>query len=232
MIRPLLALLIVVPLGCSGRQQANNAPSAAGAQASSVPTGAEAPAASVASTAAVPDGSAPEAPVAPEPLPPPVKRTGKVWPFHAWDRAEAVTFNQFRIRPGAPLYAYDEKGWSPHLVDRKPITVAQAKSAVDLVTQTQGDVAVSKCPFPRHAVVLYEGEVPIASINVCFSCGDILLWPRWSPAPDWGTMTTKQLAEYELFQKKQLVMYEKAFPRWKGLFRDGIGFPIDEAYDH
>ena len=186
------------------------------------------------SAAAIGAGAAADAaaPAEPSPPPPPVTRTGKVWPFHAWDRAEAVTFNQFRMRPGAPLYAYDEKGWSPHLVDRKPITGAQAKTAVDLVDQTQGDVAVSKCPFPRHAVVLYEGEVPVASINVCFSCGDILLWPRWSPAPDWEKMTKKQLAEHELHQKKQLVMYDKAFPRWKELFRDGIRFPIDEGYDH
>ncbi len=162
--------------------------------------------------------------------PAPITRAGKVWPFHPWDHAEAVAFNAFAMRPGVQLRAYDESGWTKHLVDRKPISDAQARQAVDLVGKTDGDVEVSKCPFPRHAVVLYDGAVPVASINVCFSCGDIMLWPRWSPAPDWDSMTDKQMKEHALRSERQMKLYEKVFPSWKTFFRDEIGFPIDGDY--
>lgn len=151
-------------------------------------------------------------------MPPAVERTGKVWPFHAWDHAVAVTFNEFPMRPRTQLRAYDEHGWSPHVVDKKPLDAAKAKKAVDLATATNGDVLVSKCPFPRHAVVLFEGEVPVASINVCFECGDILLWPRWEPEGDWS----------EAKQAKQMKLYDKTFPRWKTFFRDDVGFAVDD----
>ena len=183
-----------------------------------------------AGTTTDPDAAPASTPPAARTKPAPVTRTGKVWPFHAWDHAVAVTFNQFPMRGGPQLHAYNEEGWSEHVVDKKPITETQAKKAVELVSRTQGDVSVSKCPFPRHAVVLYEGEVPVASINVCFSCGDILLWPRWEPAPDWDKLTSKQMKEIELRHKKQLALYEKVFPTWQTFFRDELGFPIDAAY--
>ncbi|MBX3202765.1 MAG: hypothetical protein KF894_31860 [Labilithrix sp.] len=230
---PFVALVAL--LGCNGAPPANRAPAhartspgwpeatpAPGADASTSDTStASAPASSTATTAASPDAATA--------TPSPVERTGKVWPFHAWDRAEAVTFNRFAMRPDVPLRAYDERGWSPHLADRKRMTWAQAKRAFDLVAQTRGDVMVSKCPFPRHAVVLFDGDVAVASVNVCFSCGDILLWPRWSAEPDWEKLTKKERAELERRTNEQLVAYDEAFPRWKTFFRDDIGFAIDDA---
>jgi hypothetical protein len=171
---------------------------------------------------------------APAAAPTPVVRTGNAWPFHAWDRAEAVTFNHLSYRPRVGLYAYDEHGWSSHLVDRKPLASADAKKAVELVVATEGDVEVSKCTFPRHAVILYDRETPIASINVCFECGDILLWPRWEPAssgPTGPSMTAQQIAAFELRAAKQMKLYDKAFPRWQAFFRDQVGFPIDARYE-
>lgn len=227
--RPLPALLVVL-LGCSSppppsRAPARSDPPAAarspGAGAAVATPGAPPPDASPPGSAA-PDASAPAAP-------PPVERTGKEWPFHAWDRAEAVTFNRFAMRPGVPLRAYDEGGWSPHVVDRKAVTTAQAKKAVELLARTEGDVTVSKCPFPRHAVVLFDGDVPVASVNVCFSCGDILLWPRWSPEPDWERLTKKERAAIESRREKQLALYDRTFPQWKTFFRDEVGFAIDDA---
>lgn len=178
-----------------------------------------------AANASTPDAGADTSPPA---APPPVDRAGKVWPFHPWDRAEAVTFNRFAMRPGVPLHAYDERGWSPHLAERKRLASAQAKSAVDLVTETRGDVLISACPFPRHAVVLFDGDVPVASINVCFSCGDILLWPRWSIEPASEKLTKRGRAELELQRKKQLALYDKVFPQWTSFFRDDVGVAIDE----
>jgi hypothetical protein len=175
-------------------------------------------------------GVAPSVSVAPLPKPAPVTRSGKAWPFHTWNRAEAMTFNAFDMKPQVQLRAIDDNGWSPHIVERKPLTDTQAKQSVDLVTKTQGDVSVSKCPFPRHAVVLYEDDAPVASINVCFSCGDILLWPRWEPAPDWEKMTDKQRKEQDLKSAKQMKAYEQVFPTWKTFFRDEVGFPIDGTF--
>lgn len=179
------------------------------------------------------DAGAPPAPIAvadaaaPEP-PPLVERKGKVWPFHAWDRAVAVTFNDFPMRPRTQLRAYDEHGWSPHVTEKKPIDAATAKKAVELVMATNGDVLVSKCPFPRHAVVLYEGEVAVASINVCFECGDILLWPRWEPEPDWDKLGDREMKAIEEKRARQMKLYDKTFPRWKAFFRGDVGFAVDD----
>lgn len=159
-------------------------------------------------------------------------RKGKVWPFHAWNRAVAIRFNEFPMREAIPLYACNDQGLSPHIVEAIPISLPLAKKSVELLGQTQGAVAVSKCPFPRHAVILYDDDVPVASINVCFSCGDILVWPAWESIaePDWDHLTDAQLKAYEAAQRAHLARYEKTFPFWKTYFRDQIGFPIDAKY--
>jgi hypothetical protein len=165
-------------------------------------------------TAKTEEDSATDSAAAP---PPKVARSGRVWPFHAWDRAEAVTFNEFSMRPRTQLRAYDEHGWSPHIKLRKPVDERSASQAIDIVKAMQGEVEVSKCPFPRHAVVFYEGDVPVASANICFECGDILLWPAWGPPPEES--------------EKQLKIYEKHFPRWKSFFRS-LEIPTDKRYSH
>ena len=164
--------------------------------------------------------------------PGPVARKGTLWPFHPWSRAEAVRFNEFPMRPGIPLYACGDGGLSPHIVEKIPISVAMAKRAVELLQRTRGAVEVSKCPFPRHAVILYDGDVPVASINVCFSCGDILVWPKWDavPEPDWDHMTDQRRKAYEAAQKSAMTAYEQTFPMWKSYFRDQIGFAIEATY--
>lgn len=161
-----------------------------------------------------------------------VVRKGTVWPFHSWNRAVAVRFNEFPMREAIPLYACSERGLSPHIIEAIPISIPLAKRSVELVVQTRGAVAVSKCPFPRHAVILYDGDVPVASINVCFSCGDILVWPRWESVaePDWDHLTHEKRRAYESALKEHMARYEKTFPFWKLYFRDQIGFPIDAKY--
>ncbi len=134
------------------------------------------------------------------------------------------------MREHVQLHAYEDDGWSTHLADRKPLTNTQAKRAVELVTKTQGEVEVSKCPFPRHSVVLYDGDLPVASIDICFTCGDILLWPSWETRPDPEKMTDKQLKEFAQRSAAQMKLYEKVFPSWKTFFRDEVGFPIDTQY--
>ncbi len=133
------------------------------------------------------------------------------------------------------LRAYDDSGWSPLVTKKKPLSTAEAQEALKLINDTLGDVEVSKCPFPRHAVVLFDGDVPVASINVCFQCGDILVWPSWTTPPldwaHWDQLTVGQRHTLEAMQKKKLSLHEHFFPAWKAFFRDKVGFPIDVKYD-
>lgn len=154
-------------------------------------------------------------------------KPGKAWPFHKWDRAEAFTFNHTPFGPGVPLRVYDAaRGWSEKIVERRPLTAAQAERAVGWVRETGGDVGVSKCPFPRHAVVLYAGDVPVGTINVCFECGDILVWPALDPPVDVDDPSPAAQRRRDHAYKKKLAAYDRVFPRWQRLFRDEVGFPL------
>lgn len=170
-----------------------------------------------ASTPTTSEDAGAEVATKPAPKPAPVERTGKTWPFHAWDRAEAFTFNRFAMRPGAPFRVYDDNGWSKHIVDKKPLDAAQSKQALDLVLAGKSELEMTKCPFPRHAVVFFDHDVPVASVNVCFECGDILLWPRWGKPEE---------ADYARKQK----LFDHVFPKWKTFFRDSVGYPIDQKW--
>ena len=61
-------------------------------------------------------------------------------------------------------------------------------------------------------MVLYEVAVPVASINVCFSCGDIMLWPRWEPAPDWEHLSAKQ-TEWEGYAEGAVEIVRRVITR-------------------
>ena len=151
-------------------------------------------------------GSPDPAPVAPAPEP---------WPFVTWDRAEAVAFNtELHFGPGIPLHAWHPRdGWSPHVTARAPITRAQAEAARDRTVATRGTIEVSKCPFPRHAVVFFAGDEPVGSVNVCFECGDILATPPFEEA------------DPALYEAK-LAAYDRVYPRWEAFFRDELGWSI------
>jgi len=154
--------------------------------------------------APVADAQQPAATRPPEPV--------SAWPYVAWDHAEAVTFNPFPGRRGVPLRVVDDKGWSPHVTRRLPITREQAQRALDLLAVTEGELLVSKCPFPRHAIVLFAGDTAVASANVCFECGDILTWPAWRD----GTGDHEAL----------FAAYQKVFPTWEAFFRDELKLSI------
>jgi hypothetical protein len=152
----------------------------------------------------------------------------KDWPFHKWDRAEAVTFNQVQYGPGIPLMAYSaEDGWNPKIADRKAIDAAQAKRAADWTIATTGEVEVSKCAFPRHAIVFYAGDTPVGTTNVCFECGDILVWPDFEPKRDYENESAAEAKKWEKKYKKKLGVYEKVFPQWEKFFRDELGLSIE-----
>ena len=139
----------------------------------------------------------------------PVKRSGKTWPYHAWDRAESVVMNWAPYGPDSEMRAHDDKGWTTRLAYRAPLDAELAKRSVDLAVKEGGELETTKCPIPRHAVVLFEGETPVASINVDLTCDNVLLWPRWSSTPP--TMQAKVAKEF--------------LPQWRSFFLDELHFP-------
>lgn len=172
-------------------------------------------------------GSAP--PTVTSPAARPATATTPAWPGVTWDRAEAVLFNQVPYGPGIEhldLRAWDpENGLNPSIVESKPIARALANRAIELVTATGGGVEVSKCPFPRHAIVLFRGQQPVASASVCFECGDILVSPDPRPPIEEGRMPADPDAQSRAYGA-QMVVYDQVYPRWQALFRDDLGFSI------
>lgn len=170
---------------------------------------------------------APDAAVRAEAPPAPVERTGKDWPYHAYDRAEAVAFNPYSER-NAPAdfdeYVYSARGWNHHVTEHRPITLPQAVEAIGLLRVT-GELETTKCTFPRHAVVLYEGTTPVASINVCFECAGLLTWPEWRrPAePQINPLSAQALAKWNA----DVARFDKNLLRWKHFFQDEVGLPVD-----
>ncbi len=177
---------------------------------------------------------APVLPVEPAVAPPPSVtpaspplRTIATWPFTAWDRAEVVTYNHVPYGPGVALRAYDAAhGWSPKIALRRAITPEQGTRAVQWVIATRGEVEVSKCAFPRHAVVLLAGDVPVGSVNVCFECGDILVWPDLDPPPDYEHWSDAKQKQQDRRVRKQLAAYKTVFPQWERFFRDELGLSL------
>lgn len=147
-----------------------------------------------------------------------------------WDRAEAVLFNHIPYGPGIEGYALrawdSEHGMNPSIVERKPIETAIAIRAVELVNATGGGVDVSKCAFPRHAVVFYRGNQPVASVSVCFACGDILVAPDPRSSIDEQSITPSDDDADSAAYDARMAIYQQVYPKWQALFRDDIGFSI------
>ena len=89
-----------------------------------------------------------------------------------------------------------------------------------MLRRTQGEMDVSECPYPRHAVVLLAGEIPVGSINVCFACGDILIWPPFKREASWARKKEKM---YD----KLMRVYEDVFPQWTRFFEEDLGIAAD-----
>lgn len=148
-------------------------------------------------------------------------RPSKKWPFVEWDAAQAYTFNLRKPGPGAKLHVFRRpQGWTEKPVPGKVLTEAQSKKALQLLAKTQGGMDVSKCPFPRHGIVFSVENVPVGSISVCFECGDILIWPPYSPDPKWEDKKYKRYG-------KLMRAYDRVFPGWKKLFAKDLGLATD-----
>jgi hypothetical protein len=156
-----------------------------------------------------------------------VHRTRSHWPPSTWDRAEVVLFNHVRDGPEIPRVAFGHRGWSPHVVERRPIDIALAFRAVALVSEVRGDAIMTKCPFPRHAIVFFNGETPVASANFDVAGRDLIIWPGY------GLTDEEESARWQFRASEQdpeTVMaawvFEYDSGRWLDLFKEA-GVAVD-----
>lgn len=137
------------------------------------------------------------------------------WPYLAWDRAEAFIYNWY-TGPRRPIY--DQSGWSEYINARKPLDRQQARRAVALVVAGGGALQLWSCAYPRHGVVFFAGDIPVGSVSVCFSCGDVVVWPPYEswpgstrPAPEAQRRTVR------FFDAKERAL-RRAMDGWTHLF--------------
>jgi len=144
----------------------------------------------------------------------------KRWPFNQWDSARAYTYNLRPMGRVESLMVHGEKGWISTIAQEKQIDPRLGKKALSMLRKTNGEMLVSKCPFPRHAIVLFAGQTPVGSINVCFECTDLLVWPPYHKSPKTKKRKEKAWMKYGK-------IYDRVFPSWKRLFERDIGFATD-----
>lgn len=151
----------------------------------------------------------------PSPRPAPKTPQKGTFPFVQWSYAKAYTFNFFQTQQ-APLRVVESDGrWSPHINSEMLANDEIALRAAELVSATRGSVELTKCTFPRHAIVYFgTDDKPVASANVCFDCEAVLAWPDY-PKPD------------DFNQARMAGKFEKALPLWRRLFERDLALPID-----
>jgi ribosomal protein S27E len=105
------------------------------------------------------------------------------WPFAAWASARAYTYNFVRMNRDDQMTVYKGATRNPKVRSEHHISRTQATAVLERVRELKGTFMVSKCPFPRHAVVYFSpGGEPVGEIDVCFECGDVIAVPDY-PIP-------------------------------------------------
>jgi hypothetical protein len=160
----------------------------------------------------------------PDPRPADKMPSEGAWPFAPWSYAKAYTFNFFHVIDaprGTPLTVVGRKGeFSRYVHSEQLIPDGAAMTAAKLVDETRGSFVTAKCNFPRHAIVLFDkNDKPVASANICFECDGTIIWP------DYQEDKKKDFEEDD--REVQLRHYEAVISKWKRLFGDKIGVPLD-----
>ena len=146
------------------------------------------------------------------------------WPPAAWNHARAYAYNLVPAGPGHALRVWDGSGWSSDIVQTLPLDAEQAALALELTHRTQGEVRASKCAFPRHAVVFFDAQdEPVASVNVCFECSDILVWPPYFADEEAAAQRMAQQVvtgegDDAFPQPLLFAVHDEVLGRWEGLF--------------
>ena len=146
------------------------------------------------------------------------------WPYTEWTSAKAYAFNHKKFGPKAELFVYRDGIWNESIVYETALSPLQIEKSLELNHRLGGTLIVSKCAFPRHAVVLFnEQEQPVASINVCFSCGDILIWPKYHTDPSWED--ARYSAQTEDGVPLIYSAHEEILPIWEELLIQEVSLP-------
>ena len=147
------------------------------------------------------------------------------WPFKPYAYAKAYTFNFFPARHGVQLRIIENGRWSSHIRSQLRIDQNVAAKVAGIVASTKGTYEVSKCPFPRHAFVYFsDKDQPIASVDICFECGDLFAWPDFK-VPDedkYGAWDDKKDTMVGGIKDK----YDDAMKEYRKVIAD-LGLPID-----
>ncbi len=136
----------------------------------------------------------------------------------------AIEVGPFTLRrpgPGMKLRIYSQtQGWTEGPRKGPMLSKAQAKTALGLLAKTEGQMIVSKCPFPRHGIVFFQGETPVGSISLCFECGDIMVGPAYGQSENWEEQVSSRF-------RKRMKGYKRAFPPWEKLFESELSLVTD-----
>jgi len=144
------------------------------------------------------------------------------WPFTEWKTAKAYSFNRVSFGPGSTLFAYRDGEWNESITETKELSISQAQAALELNHRMGGNVNVSKCAFPRHAVVFFDAQdQPVGSVNICFECGDILVWPAYYDDE------TDLSFRFSMNEKTEMPIifdyHEQTLPIWEDLLIKTVG---------
>jgi hypothetical protein len=121
----------------------------------------------------------------PSPRPAPITPAPSEWPFAQWSYAKAYAFNLFPATNDVQLRIIEDGVWSKHVRAETLVDRDRALRVVRLVNSTKGSFENSKCPFPRHAFVFFDGnDKPVGSVDVCFECDDLFAWPDFQISHD------------------------------------------------
>ena len=153
----------------------------------------------------------------------------KKWPPQEWSYAKAYTFNFVPYGPGNSNYVYKKDTWNKNTPVSYAINNKQAEYALKLVHKTAGDVETSKCTFPRHGIVYFnEQDTPIASINYCFSCEAVLLWPAYlsfEERLERESLAGTKVEGQEWVDPQVVQIYYDLVPAYKHLFFEQLKMP-------
>ena len=109
-----------------------------------------------------------------------LEHSAKEWPFGAWESARAYTYNFVPMNSHDQMSVFVDTRRNPKIRSEHELSHAQAVALLNRVRELRGTLMVSKCPFPRHAVVFFSDmSEPVGEVDVCFECGDVIAWPDY-----------------------------------------------------
>jgi len=137
------------------------------------------------------------------------------WPFRAWRRARAYTFNFLPEGSGIQTTLYNPwAGWNDHVRSEHALNRDAAVEIAGTITAMHGSVAFSKTQFPRHGVAFFDDSSrdPVGVVSIGFPDQTIHVWPDFEES---GTVDgARDRAIYAAFRYLRSVFLELGEPVW------------------